>query len=210
MKLVGSAGQQRRDFMFDASGTITTGGTPQLILPERKSTSFLQIQNLSTGPLLVEFGSARATCTIANGAVNAVTVTNAGFGFTKPPRILFYGGGQQDDFNPLIKNTTFIGIGLVDYPSPSKVAHALGVLTTGALSSVTILDGGAGYVVAPQVFLANDHNDPNGAAAPSATVGVLLAASGGSIFFNGTTCTTDAVSIFGATTGQAYSAKWMP
>lgn len=209
MKLVGSGGQQRRDFMFDASGTITTGGTAQLILPERKSTSFLQIQNLSTGSLLVEFGSARATCTITNGVVTAVTVTNGGFGFTKAPFIVFYGGGNQDAFSPRIANTAFIGVGLVDYPSPGHPAVAQCNIAGGAVTSVTILDGGSGYVVAPQVFIANNQNDPVGAALPSATVGVLLGASGGSIFFNGTTCTTDQISVFGATAGQAYSCKWM-
>lgn len=201
--------QIRRDFMFDASGTITTGGTAQLILPERKSTSFLQIQNLSTGPLFLEFGSARATCTITNGVVTAVTVTNGGFGFTKAPNIVFYGGGNQDAFNPRIVNTAFIGVGLVDYPSPGRPAVARCNITAGAVTGVTILDGGSGYVVAPQVFIANDLNDPVGAALPSATVGVLLGASGGSIFFNGTACTTDQISVLGATTGQAYSVKWM-
>src|ERR1700685_1015005 len=108
MHLVGSRGQFVRDFMYDASGTITTGGTPQLVLPEHPLRTSIFLQNISTNVLMVEFGGARATATInAAGAITAINITNAGFGYTQPPRIKFYGGGD------LTKNPTYLCPGLV-------------------------------------------------------------------------------------------------
>jgi hypothetical protein len=85
------------------------------------------------------------------------------------------------------------------------VAHA--VLTTGAVSSIVVDDGGTGYVVAPYVFIVNSDLDPNGCAIPAiGTAGVQLN-SGGSLFFNGTTCPTDSISVIG-TSGDTLLAKW--
>ena len=97
MQLTGSRTQNVRDLMHRADGTLAAAATPQLVLCERPSTSSLVIQNtsISSGdPLWFEFGSARATCAITNGAVSSVTVTNAGFGFTYPPVITAFGGGN--------------------------------------------------------------------------------------------------------------------
>src|SRR5262249_38636756 len=98
MRLVGSGQQQRRDFLYSADGTITSGGTAQLVLAQSQSRSFLLLQNLSAGPLYVEIGAARATCTISNGAVASVSVANAGFNYTKPPVVRFLGGGGNVPF----------------------------------------------------------------------------------------------------------------
>jgi hypothetical protein len=76
------------------------------------------------------------------------------------------------------------------------------------VNSIVIDDPGLNYVKAPYVFLRSSDQDPWGAASPSATNGVLLSPNGGSIFFNGTVMTTDAISIFGATTGQQYTCKY--
>lgn len=212
MKLVGSREQNVQDFKFDASGTIGTGGTAQLVLPRRSACSMLLVQNVSSAGLMLEFGSARATCTISGGKVNAITVTNAGFGFTLPPNVIFFGGGNN--LGPgNAPNSLFVGAGIYGYPSPSRPAIAHCVMTGSApnlsVASITIDDPGAGYVCAPQVFLHNDILDPNGCAVPSATAGLLLAANGGSYYVNGTACTTDPIAIYGANTGQAFTCKWM-
>ena len=202
MHLCGSRGQIVRDFMYDASGTITTGGTPQLVLPERMQNSSIYLENISSGSLWFEFGGARATCTISSGAVASFTITNAGFGYTVPPRVHFYGGGDST------KNPNYLCPGLPGLMSPSKAAKAHAVLSGDAVTSIVIDDPGANYVKAPFVFLRSSEQDPYGAAIPSATNGVLLVATGGAVTFNGTVCTTDAISVFGATTGQGYTCKY--
>ena len=202
MHLVGSKGQYVRDFMFDASGTITTGGTPQLILPEHARRTSLILQNASTNVLMIEFGGARATATLTSGVVTSIAVTNSGFGYTIPPTVQFLGGGD------LTKNPTYLCPGLPGNVSPSKSPSARAVLTGGSVSSIIIDNGGANFVNPPYVALRSSDQDPYGAATPSATVGAILLPNGGSLFFNGTALTTDAISVYGATTGQAFVCKY--
>ena len=218
--LVGSTGQNKRYFLFDASGTITTGGTPQLVLPQHQSRSYLFIQNnAASGSLFVELGSARGTASITNGVVTGVTITNAGFNFSKPPIVRFWGGGNAG-------NTSYLGLnqpgGEAPNSSLTKGAPAYGqaVMTGSApnlsVASVTLIEGpggtapgGAGYVIAPFVQFINSDLDPYGVAIPSATVGIQLLPNGGSVTWESTLCPTDPVSIYGATTGQNFSCKWM-
>ena len=224
MQLVGSRGQQQRDHYICADGTITLGGTSQLLLPERKSTSFLFIQNNSTGALWLEFGGARSTVSIAGagptGTLNAFTVTNGGFGYTLPPKVLLFGGGSGG-------NNLSPGATLPGWPSPGDPgfaaprmgsttaypgkAHA--VLGAGVVTSIIVDDPGSGYVTPPYVLLENDLLDPNGVANPffgSVTSGFQLGPSGANYYVNGTHCPTDAIAIYGATTTQAFTCRWAP
>jgi hypothetical protein len=194
--------------IYDASGVITTGGAAQLVLPQVPSRSHLILQNISGFDMYFEFGSARATATITNGAVSSVTVTNAGFNFSKPPVIIFYGGGAA-------ANGSYLGLdqpggeapnSTLGYGRPAK-AHC--VLTTGAVSSIVIDDPGAGYVIAPFVFIHNSDLDPYGCALPSATNGVFIGLAGGSLVYNGSSCPTDSISVFCATTAAPFTCKWM-
>lgn len=211
MKLIGAADQARRDFTFDASGTITAGGASQLLLPERKSCSFLSIVNISDTTMYLEIGSARASCTISNGAVNSVTVTNGGFGFTYPPGIEFLGGGPNVFFNPLIKSNAGAAA-IYGFPAPSRPARAHAVLGGGVVTSIVIDDGGSGYLIAPFVHMANDPRDPYGCADPffnSTNSGYPLSPGFGSYYNNGTVCTTDPISVFCASSAKPFTVKWM-
>jgi hypothetical protein len=169
--------------------------------------------------MYVEIGTGGATCTIATGAVNAITVVNAGFGFSNPPLVRFYGGGNA------YGNSSYTGLAQPGGPDPNSVASAsntiqpLGkparahcVMTGSApnqsISSITIDYGGAGYVIAPYVMIRNSDLDPNGAAVPSNGVGILLTAGGGFKEYNGTMCPTEPVAIWGNTTGQAFTCRW--
>lgn len=209
MKLVGSGEQQRQDFYYDASGVIASGTAPQLVLPVHPSRSHLYLQNLSTADMWVEIGSAQATCTISNGAVNAITVTNAGFNFSKPPLVRFYGGGTE------FGNTSYVGRAAPSATSPSNHAKAVAVMTGVApnmsVASVSITNGGTGYVIAPYVHIRDGDLDPNGCADPSLNGGrgIWLQAAGGSLYLNGTTCPTDSVSIFCATISSRFTCKFM-
>lgn len=208
MYLPGARGQQQIDDYYDYSGTITTGGVAQLALPQRKSCSFLLVANVSTGILQIQIGVQRAIATISGGAVTGVTVPDAGFGFTKPPAILFGGGGNAND--PVTSGGT-----MPDWPSPYNVAQAAPIMGTSSISgqtiaSIALITGGAGYLSAPYVHILADRSDPTGVGIASATAGIPLQASGGSYYVNGTACPSTAISIWGATTGQAYTVKWMP
>lgn len=217
MQLPGSRGQQERDWLYDSSGTIAVGGTPQLLLPEHKSRSFLFIQNMSaSADMYVEFGGARATCAITNGQVTSFSITNAGFNYTYPPIVRLLGGGNSG-------NSAYLGVGAPGYPAPGdpayvaaryqdmstqKPARATAVLSGAAVNSITIDDPGAGYQVAPMVLLMNDLRDPFGVAIASATQGMWLPPGGSNTWVNGTFCPTAPVSIFSATGAARFCCKW--
>src|SRR5215472_8286669 len=118
MKLVGVGDQHKRDFSFFADGVILSTSAPQLILPEHTSRSALWLQNSSSATMWFGIGSARATCTIAGGAINAVTVVNGGFGFTRPPIVQFLGGGITPGGGNFTPNTSYVGAGGPGFPSP--------------------------------------------------------------------------------------------
>jgi hypothetical protein len=218
VKLVGAGGQQIRHHKFDASSAILTGGTAQLALAQSQSRSSLYLQNTSTGNMYFEIGGARAVATLTNGVVTSISVTgvgvpgyplpNAGFNYTYPPKVRFWGGGNAG-------NSLYLGLGQPNGMVPDQTlgagrrAKAQAVLTGGAVSSFVIMDGGANYVCAPFVFLENDDHDPNGVAVASATSGGIMLTPNEAVTWNGTVCPTDAISVYGATTGQTFTLKWM-
>lgn len=205
----GIRGQQYIDRMYDASGTIANGGAAQLVLPIAKERSSLLIENDSDTDMLIEIGSGRATATISGGAVNAVSVSNAGFGYSLAPTVKFVGGAFPGS---ITSSNTYALVGDPSWPSPQNAAKAHCVMTGSApnmtISSIVIDNPGSGYQYPPYVLLTNNTLDPWGAAIPSATVGILLKANGGSYTSNGTICTTDQISIFCASTSKAYMCKY--
>lgn len=150
MKLVGSGEQVVRHYMYDASGTIATGGTPQLLLPQHQSRSSFFFENTSSANLVLEFGAARATCSLSGDVISSsFTITNAGFGYTKPPVVRFLGGGQPSataQYGPPGVNTSYVGAAGPGFPSPLHPAAAHAVLTGGAVSSIVLDDPGDDYV----------------------------------------------------------------
>ena len=204
---------------YRADGTITTGGTAQLVLPRAYSRCMLMIMNISGTVMYMEHGPPRATATISNGTVTAATVTNAGFGYTLPPLIVFQGG-----FGPFVANSVWNGRGLLGSPAPTglaaqgdstnpvynRPAQAHCVMSGGAVSSIVIDDPGFGYVNPPEIVMYNQPNDPFGCAVPSATSGIILAATGGFYYLNHTAMWTDPVAIFGASTGLGFTVEYMP
>ena len=172
---------------------------------------FLIQNNSATNVMFVEFGSARATATITNGAVSALTVTNGGFGFTYPPVVRFAGGGHAGNMKYLGLNQPG-GDGPTSTQVVGRQAKAHAVLTGGVVTSIVIDDPGAGYVIAPYVFIANTGLDPYGCASPffgSVTSGIQIAANGGSYYMNGTVCPTDPISIYCSASTQPFTFKWM-
>ena len=204
MRFPGSKGQLgTRDLTFRADSTIASVTLPQLVLPEAIQRSYFLFQNASNSPMFLEFGSARAHATLTSGVVTSVTVDNAGFGFTRPPLIEFLGGGLPSD------NTSFIASGQPDYPSPSNFARAHCVLTTGAVSSIVVDNGGSGYKVAPYVRVTNDPLDLIGCADPSVNSGTgFLLPSGDWIDDSHISVPTDQVAVFCATLTAPFFCRY--
>jgi hypothetical protein len=206
MKLQGSAGQVVQHPLYRADGSITSGGTAQLVLPVARSRSFLYLQNISNGPLWFEFGPAVITCSITNGVVTGTSIVNAGFGYTLPPVIRPLGGATGFGIGG---STSYLGVGQPGYPAPSRPAQLRTVLSGNAVNAVTIIDPGAGYVQAPFLYVFNDDLDPYGAAAPANNVGMMLDGGSAPLILNGTACTTDAIAVWGASTNQKFVCRWM-
>ena len=211
MHLPNTRGQIFRDQLFDASGTIASGGTAQLLLPERRSTSLLLFQNISDTAMFIKFGSARATASITNGVVTSIAVTDGGAGFTYKPNIQLLGGGVKG-WNT--NDGGNVGCGQPGYMPPDSVACATAVMSgvspNMSVNTITVDYGGSGYGAAPYVFITNSLRDPNGYAIASATSGIQLPANMTTPFLlNGTACPTDPIPIFCATTGKAFTCNWM-
>lgn len=203
MFLVGSRGQQQVDDLYDASGTITAGGTAQLVLPQRKSCSLLLLENISDTDMFFQIGVRPGVATLTSGVVTSISVPDAGFGFLLPPEVMALGGGNAGD--PATQGGSLPG-----WPSPYRPASLRAVLTAGAITSIAIDDGGSGYLAAPFIYIRPDRRDPTGVGIPSATVGMLLKSGGGQASYDATMCPTTAISVFCATTGKAYTCKWAP
>lgn len=216
MYAVGARGQSTADYSYRRDGSITAANQTKLVTPIPFSRASYLLQNLSATVLWFEFGSARFTASILAGAVNAVAITNGGFGFTAPPILQFLGGAAYD---PQVMVGPS-GAGLPGYAPPGylpgnqstfRPATAVAVLTAGVVTGVTITDPGNGYAFAPYIACNNDLSDRYGCADPfyaGFNSGLELAA--GQIFqSNGYVTDMDQIAVFGATSGQNYLYRWM-
>jgi len=206
--LVGVRGQYIKNHLYDVSGTISSGGTAQLLLPMALTRTSLIIQNISDTNMYISIGAPPATCTLSSGSVSTVTAGNAGQGYSRPPYVLFYGGALANRASA----PTYTLAGLPDYPSPANPATAHCVMTGAAgsqtISSIVVDNPGSGYAYPPFVFLVNDPLDPFGFSVPSATSGIELVSGGGSYTSNGSICITDQIAIFCASSSKAFTCKF--
>ncbi len=215
MYLIGARGQQQCDRRYGFVSTIVSGTASQLVSPVRAGSAYLFFQNNSTtATMYFGFGSALFTSTITGGAVTGITIVNGGFGFLAPPLIEFLGGAA---YCPLV-GLGPSGAGLPGYASPNnfpnnagyRPAKARTVLTGGVVTSVIIDDPGSGYAFAPYVDCANAFNDRYGSYDPfyGGTASGFTLAPGQSYIENGTTCTTDQISVYCPTPGQLFRFAW--
>lgn len=204
MRLPGTRGQiGTRDLTFRADGSLESGSVPQLVLPEQWQRSYFQFWNNSTASMWLEFGSARATCSLSSGTVASATVSNGGFGFTRPPQVQFLGGGAG-------QNSSRIGTKDPYGPAPQHPAQAHCVLTADVVTSIVIDDPGSGYLVAPYVRITNDPLDFTGCADPSVGGGSgLLLYPGTGVEDNNLTVPTDQVAVFCATVSSAFFCRYL-
>lgn len=147
--------------------TITNRGTGYTSAP---------IVNISNSP--APGGTASGIATMIGGIVDicepdgtllrvqGVELTNSGFGYTEPPKVVFVGGGGVGAEATAVIADGVVGIititdGGSGYTSPPSVtfnsspfgetARAVAVLSNGVVSEIRLLDGGFGYSQPPIV-----------------------------------------------------------
>lgn len=205
-KIPGFVGESGFLNTFDYSGSIATGGTPQLIVPRVLSRSYFCFENTSDTDMRITYGPATVVPTITSGVLASVAVTNAGFGYTKKPLVRILGGGT---WNPAIPSGIAAGLGA---QAPTSQAAATAVLSSDTIGSITVDVPGSGYsntaVQRPYVWLEWDPQDPYGCKAPSATVGFLIRP-GGSMTWESSIICTEPFAVYGATTGKTFECKVM-
>lgn len=92
---------------------------------------------------------------IIGGAISTtISITNGGSNYTYPPIVQIAAPSQGPNPSPT---------------GPGFCATATCALTSGAVSSITVVNQGAGYTVAPQVTFINDARDTTGSGAVGAT-----------------------------------------
>jgi hypothetical protein len=197
MKLVGAGAQQVAHYLYKADLTLT--GSAQPVLACSLARSYLLLQNTGINPMYLEVGAGAAHATISGGKVTGVTIDNAGFNYTKPPLVRLMGGGYAG-------NTSYLGLNQPLGNAPTNVATALASLSGGAISAITVNNGGSLYAVAPYVQIINSDLDPYGCAVPAIGTGIQLSA-GQQMIWNGTFCPTEAVSVIG-TSGDKLICRW--
>jgi hypothetical protein len=153
---------------------------------------------------------------VSGGQVTSFSITNAGQGFTLAPDVELLGGGTGG-------NSTFLGEGAPGFPAPGDPGYAWprttdmhsfrpakvhATLSGGAVNAIVIEDPGAGYVIAPFVLITDNLLDPYGVAVASAASGIWLPSGGGNLFMD-RAVPTDPISIFGGTTSQAFTCRFM-
>jgi hypothetical protein len=135
---------------------------------------------------------------IANqtGCPVAAVLSNAGTGYTSAPTITAAAGSSswQAIMGQVVSTTVTVVAGGTNYvypplmlisapPSPGIPATGYTTLTSGSISSATILNQGAGYMSAPTVSVVNDPRDTTGSG------GILTCALTGSQTVNAVICT---------------------
>lgn len=203
----GVRGQMVRDPLYAADGLITLGGTSQLILPRMKSRTYLLLQNQSNAAMYFEIGGARATVAISGGLLTTFTITNGGFGYTQPPTVHLYGGGQVNG-----NAGSTVGAGQPTWDAPSNIGKATAVIDgSGIVTSITLNHPGSGYIRAPYVFLEHTDADARGAANPffgSAPTGIMLN-SGDPPFVFSAMCPTGPVAVYCPDTNAPFACRYM-
>ena len=200
-------GQTNIDDLTSFDGTITTGGTAQTLIPQQLGRTAFYFENTSSANLTVYVGPPAVSVTLTSGVITSFTVADNGLGWLFPPVVTLLGG--------VFTGNTLVQPGGMYTGPQSQMVKAGGspaiitanALSGGALNGFTIVSGGSGYIVKPDVKLINPWpQGGGGAGTPTATVGFLVVANG-SLSFEHTFCPTSAMNIFGATTGQTYTCK---
>lgn len=192
------------DDWTDFSGTITSGGAAQILLPQQMGRVAFYFANNSSANLTIQIGPPPVSITLTNGVITAVSVSDNGLGWLFPPTVELLGGVFTGNFNVQPGSPNSLAGGNWPGQPAQIIANAI---SGGALNGFSIVNGGSGYKVAPTARLVNQWpQGGGGAATPSATAGMPVAP-GAVIFLDSSVCPTSAINVFGGTTSQAFTCK---
>jgi hypothetical protein len=188
------------DDFLDFSGTITLGGTAQLLLPQQPRRLVVFVSNISTTTTDVMYfgvGPAKATANLTGTLVSSITVNNGGVGYTVAPNVRIMGGIYNGDYETSPQQ--FAG-------GRQAAAHA--TIAGGAVTAITIDDPGIGYLVAPLIYLENPLPALGGGAYAAAANNGIAVPNGSTLTFNGNLLVpASAMSIVGPTTGGQFHCR---
>lgn len=192
--------------IFTFSGSITSGGTPQLVVPGERQRSYFEFVNNSTITLYLEIGEPQVSANLTSNSIGTLTVMNVGFGYTYAPNVVFVGGGPAGNLPDSATNAVPWRFG-----APTTLAQAHVTISSGSIATIIIDYAGAGYVTTPYIRLEADPRDPFGCARPTASTGIPILPGGSYTMSSGQNATgwvaTGPVSVFGATTGSQFACK---
>ena len=167
--------------------TMTNYGNGYTFLPSISFTySVINYSGLTGGsnytvPPLISFSGggggsgAAATCTISSGAVNAITITNIGSGYTSTPTIVFTSSGTVTNYTNLIGGTGFTSAPTISFSGGGggSGAAATCTVTAGSVTAISITNNGSGYTSPPLIIFSG-----NG------TISNIIISTGGSGYYN--------------------------
>lgn len=196
-------GKTPLDDVFSMSTSIITGGTAQPILPQQPRRLWLAISNASAADTIwLGVGPARAAPTMAGGTVASIAVIFGSIGYSVAPQVRIKGGIFNGDYETAPGSTG-------PQPGqtyPGRPAQATAAISGGVITGITVTDPGAGYLVAPMVYLENPWPQlGGGSTVPAANNGLPITAGQtytftGSLFVPGS-----AMAAVGATTGSTIN-----
>ena len=190
------------NYTINNSQTIGTSGNP-IAISSFSATSGVNLISGGSGytsaPIITfQYGGgvttlATATCTITNGSVTNITITNVGVGYTAPPIIKFgtlfqnstlYSTGDQIYYNGYLFNVTAGGTTTATgNPTPSSPQTGSGTATfayagvvpsatatTCFVNSISVPSGTSGYYNLPSVTITPASGDTAGTGATAIVV----------------------------------------
>lgn len=116
----------------------------------------------TSAPSVTPSAGASKWAAIIGGTVTSVSVTAGGSNYVYPPLVFFDTPGGTVNTGITTPNG--------QNAQPGFPATAKAVLTSGAVSSITVTDQGAGYAAIPNVYLVNDPRDTTGSGATAVAV----------------------------------------
>lgn len=163
--------------------SLAFGGVRKVIITNRGS-GYTSTPTVLFSKSPVEGGTATGIATMIGGIsdlcspddkllrVQAVLITNPGYGYTVPPKVQFIGGGGSGTIATTMIANAMVGVVTITNPgsgyitAPSVVFNgaaantAIGtaIISNGSVTSIGVLDAGQGYFSTPTITIGSPQN----------------------------------------------------
>lgn len=166
--------------MAQATANIVNGGV-RFVTMTNRGYDYTSPPSVTFGPAPVGGQTATGIAEMISGIVDlcgpdsdksrvqAVNITNSGFGYTTPPSVLFTGGGGSGaeaiatigdgvigSINVINGGSGYTGITTVSFIGNAIVpAQAQAIVTNGSITSIQMINAGYGYTQAPTISISD-------------------------------------------------------